>query len=184
MPPLICHLLRLRRQGRVLRQGKILRQGRAPRQGRSLRQGGAPWQGRILQQGTVPATPRQRRPQLLSLEQVPLASKLPLGSSSFDLLFGYLLDFSSFFGRQIHLLRSRWRPRLLLMMPPPPKKRPALTIPPAKRPPRLPPQQPTRGLAIALTALRPQERQALRQPPTLPPMPQCRAPKGPSRAST
>src|SRR3954466_3861202 len=49
----------------------------------------------------------------------PLASKLPLGSSSFDLLFGYFLDFSSIFGRQIHLLWSRWRPRLPSTMPPP-----------------------------------------------------------------
>src|SRR3954470_12376175 len=90
----------------------------------------------------------------------PLASKLPLGSSSFDLVFGYLLDFSSFSGRQTHLLRSRWRPRLLSTTPLPPKKRPALMIPPTKRPPRLPPQQLARSLAIALTALRPQERQA------------------------
>src|SRR3954464_10601295 len=172
MPPLTCHLLRLRRQGRVLRQGRILRQGRALRQGRSFRQ------------GTVPATPRQRRSQLPSLVQALLAPKLPLGSSSFDLLFGYLLDFSSFFGRQIHLLRSRWRLRLLLMMPPPPKKRPTLMIPPAKRPPRLPPQQLTRGLAIALTTLGPQERQALRRPPTLPLLSQRQAPKSPSQAST
>src|SRR3954467_1602161 len=69
-----------------------------------------------------------------------LAPKLPLGSSSFDLLFGYLLDFSSFSGRQTHLLRSRWRPRLLSTTPLPSKKRPVLMIPPAKRPPRLPPQ--------------------------------------------
>ena len=32
------------------------------------------------------------------------------------------------------------------------------------RPPRLPPQKPARGRAIALTTLRPQERQALRRP--------------------
>src|SRR3954462_3461772 len=106
-----------------------------------------------------------------------LASKLPLGSSSFDLLFGYLLDFSSFSGRHIHLLRSRWRPRLLLMMPPPSKKRPALMIPPAERPPRLPPQQLTRGRATALTTRGPRERQALPRPPPLPPLPQSQAPK-------
>src|SRR3954463_9437745 len=94
----------------------------------------------------------------------PLISKLPLGSSSFDLLFGYLLDFSSFSGRQTHLLRSRWRPRLLSTTLLPPKKWPALMIPPAKRPPRLPPQQLAGGRAIALTARRPQERQALRRP--------------------
>src|SRR4051812_47803745 len=111
--PLTCHLLRLRRQGRVLRQRRSLRQGRAPRQGRSLRRGRAPRQGRSLRQGTVPATPRQRRSQLPSLVQVLLAYKLSLGSS----FLGYLLDFSSFSGRQIHPLWSRWRPRLLLMTP-------------------------------------------------------------------
>ena len=34
------------------------------------------------------------------------------------------------------------------------------------------------------TALRPQERQALRRPPTRPPLPQRQAPKSPSQAST
>ena len=61
-------------------------------------------------------------------------------------------------------------------------KQPVLTIPPAQRPPRLPPQQLARGPAIALTALRPQERQALRRPPTRLPLPQCQAPKSPSPA--
>ena len=63
-------------------------------------------------------------------------------------------------------------------------KQPVLTVPPAQSPPRLPPQQLARGLAIALTALRPQERQALRRPPTRPPLPQRQAPKSPSQAST
>ena len=40
------------------------------------------------------------------------------------------------------------------------------------------------GLAIALMALRPQERQALRRPPARPPLPQRQAPKSPSQAST
>ena len=60
----------------------------------------------------------------------------------------------------------------------------ALVIPPALRPPRLPPQQLARGLVIALTALRPQERQALHRPPTRPPLPQRQAAESPSQAST
>ena len=62
------------------------------------------------------------------------------------------------------------------------KKQPALMIPPATRPLKLPPQQLARGLAIALTALRPQERQALRRPPIPPPLLQRQAPKSPSPA--
>ena len=49
----------------------------------------------------------------------------------------------------------------------------------ATRPPRLPPQQPVKGLAIALTALRPQERQALLRPPSPPSPPQPPAPTTP-----
>src|SRR3954468_21860756 len=136
MPPLTCHLLRLHRQGRVLRQGRILRQGRA------LRQGGVLRHGRSLRQGTTPAAPPAAETTTAKPGTgKPLASKLPLGSSLFDLLFGYLLDFSSFSGRQTHLLQSRWRPRLLSTTPLPPKKRPALMIPSAKRPPWLSPQQ-------------------------------------------
>ena len=68
------------------------------------------------------------------------------------------------------------------MMPWPLKKEPALTSPPAKRPPRLPPQKLARDPAIALTAPRPQERQALRRPPIPPPLLQRQAPKSPSPA--
>ena len=77
--------------------------------------------------------------------------------------FGYWLDSSPFSGRQTYLL---------------------LTIPPAQRPPKLPPQKQAGGLAIVLTALRPQEHQVLRRPPTRPPLPQRQAPKSPSQAST
>ena len=41
-----------------------------------------------------------------------------------------------------------------------------------------------RGRAIALTVLRPQERQALRRPPIPPPLPRSQAPKSPSPAPT
>ena len=41
---------------------------------------------------------------------------------------------------------------------------------PVKRPPRLPPRKLAGDLAIALTALRPQERQALHRPPIPPPL--------------
>ena len=60
----------------------------------------------------------------------------------------------------------------------------ALTILPAQRPPKLPPQKQAGGLAIALTALRPQERQALRRPPIPLPLPRSQAPKSPSPAPT
>ena len=66
----------------------------------------------------------------------------------------------------------------------PPKKRPVLMITPAKRPPRLPPQKRARDPAIALTASRPQERQALHRPPIPPPTLQRQAPKSPSPAPT
>ena len=62
------------------------------------------------------------------------------------------------------------------------EEKPALTIPPAKRLPKLPPQKLARGPAIALTAPRPQERQALRRPPIPPPLLQRQAPKNPSPA--
>ena len=61
---------------------------------------------------------------------------------------------------------------------------PVLMRPPARRPPRLPPQKPARGRAIALTTLRPQERQALRRPPIPLPLLQSRAPRSPSPAPT
>ena len=57
-------------------------------------------------------------------------------------------------------------------------------ISPAKRPPKLPPHKQAGGLAIALTALRPQERQALHRPPILPPLPQSQTPRSPSPALT
>ena len=41
-----------------------------------------------------------------------------------------------------------------------------------------------RGRAIALTVLRPQERQALRRPPIPPPLPRSQAPKSPSPVPT
>ena len=55
---------------------------------------------------------------------------------------------------------------------------------PARRPPRLPPQKLARGRAIALTALRPQERQALHRPPIPPPLLWSQAPKSLSPAPT
>ena len=67
-----------------------------------------------------------------------------------------------------------------MMMPQPPKKEPALTCLPAKRPPRLLPKKLAGDLAIALTALRPQERQALHRPPIPPPLPQRQAPRSPA----
>ena len=54
----------------------------------------------------------------------------------------------------------------------------------ARRPPRLPPQKPARGRAIALTTLRPQERQALRRPPIPLLLLRGRAPGSPSPAPT
>ena len=53
---------------------------------------------------------------------------------------------------------------------------------PAERPPKLLPQKPARDPAIALTAPRPQERQALRRPPIPPPLLQRQAPKSASPA--
>ena len=70
------------------------------------------------------------------------------------------------------------------MMSRPPKTKLVLMCLPVRRPPGLPPRNLAVDLAIALTALRPQERQALRRPPTRPPLPQRQAPKSPSRAST
>ena len=49
---------------------------------------------------------------------------------------------------------------------------------------RLPSQKPARGRAIALTTLRPQERQALRRPPIPLPLLRSRAPRSPSPAPT
>ena len=67
---------------------------------------------------------------------------------------------------------------------PPTKKGPVLMGPPARRPPRLPPQKLARGRAIVLTALRPQERQALRRPPIPLPLLRSWAPRSPSPAPT
>ena len=52
--------------------------------------------------------------------------------------------------------------------------------PAGKRLPKLPPQKLARDPAIALTAPRPQQRQALRRPPIPPPLLQRQAPKSPS----
>ena len=54
--------------------------------------------------------------------------------------------------------------------------------PAPKKQPKLQPQKQAGGLAIALTALRPQERQALHRPPIPPPLPQRQAPRSPSPA--
>ena len=53
-----------------------------------------------------------------------------------------------------------------------------------EEPPGLLLRKPARGRAIALTTLRPQERQALRRPPIPLPLLRSRAPRSPSPAPT
>ena len=109
----------------------------------------------------------------------PLAQKLSLGFCFFRFsFFGFLIDFPPFFVLQTHLRLSQWRQRA------PTREVLVLMRPPARRPPGLLLRKPARGRAIALTTLRPQERQALRRPPIPLPLLRSRAPRSPSPAPT
>ena len=55
-------------------------------------------------------------------------------------------------------------------------------VPAGEEAARLPPRKLAGDLAIALTALRPQERQALHRPPIPPPLPRRQTPRSPSPA--